>query len=348
MQLNDSLMLHIIITIDYEIFGDGSGNVLEHIVYPTERILQLCNTYEVPITIMFEINEYLKFIEYDDNLREDLGYSPAEIIKEQVIKALAMGHDVQLHIHPQWIDATYENMEWIIPNPLRSITDLKDEEIDEAIRKGKNELENLVRSSDFDYVCCAMRLSNLPWEEAPAEVILPMKKNGIKVHTLSAANNEKNNEKGYWSLDSENEVFEIPIHSIDRSVFFLFLKFHRLKTALYRRQFSKPNVYTKNILNGKSQYRNFFSFLTRKYSFKWDLCKQSAAEMLRFLDLGMKRYDHQKYQVPLVMISHSKDFFNDKNLENFFSTVKDRHLMMGDVRFSTLQEFVMNELTTYR
>ena len=182
-------MLNIIITIDYEIFGNGAGDVRNHMIFPTEKMLQICDRHEVPITIMFEKIEYLKFIEYDTVLTTDLGYSPSEYIRNQLINAMRRGHDVQLHIHPQWIDAKYENRRWMIPNPHRSIDDLSHNEIEELITNGKFELENLLKPNNPNYTCSAMRLTNMPWSQAPSEVISPMKRNGIKIHSLSASSN---------------------------------------------------------------------------------------------------------------------------------------------------------------
>lgn len=337
-------MLNIIITIDYEIFGNGTGNVKDHMLIPTDAILQICDRHEVPVTIMFEMNEYLKFIEYDSLLSSDLGYSPAEHIRKQVVSSFRRGHDAQLHIHPQWIDAEYENKQWIIRNPLRSITDLSQNEIDELIKNGKAELEGLLKPVNSNYTCCAMRLTNLPWSEAPPQVVLPMKNNGIKVHSLSVSNSPMNNEKGYWKLDSENDLFEIPIHSLEMPITSMMFRLQRIRTALYRRRFTYKAKSEGRNERGKLRVNSFLKLFSEKYSFKWDFCKQSAREMLKFLEVGMKKYDHEKYEVPLIMISHSKDFFNDKNLEKFLMDVKRTHVTAGRVRFSTLQEFIRNNL----
>lgn len=34
-------MKNIILTLDYELYGNGSGNVFRHIIEPTEKILSL-------------------------------------------------------------------------------------------------------------------------------------------------------------------------------------------------------------------------------------------------------------------------------------------------------------------
>ena len=72
------------------------------IIEPTNRILDICNRNGAKLTIMFEVAEYWAFKQYDDHLTNKLGYSPSQEMEQQAIKAIIQGHDVQLHIHPQW------------------------------------------------------------------------------------------------------------------------------------------------------------------------------------------------------------------------------------------------------
>ena len=58
---------------------------------------------------MFEVAEYWTFKKYDNHLTKKLGYSPSQMMEQQAIKAIMQGHDVQLHIHPQWIGAKLNN-----------------------------------------------------------------------------------------------------------------------------------------------------------------------------------------------------------------------------------------------
>ena len=75
-------------TLDYELFGDGSGNVFDNIIDPTERILSLCKDFNVRITIFFEVFEYLK-LKHEWELGNKMNYSknPAAAIKNQIKRA---------------------------------------------------------------------------------------------------------------------------------------------------------------------------------------------------------------------------------------------------------------------
>src|ERR1051325_4273984 len=105
-------MRHLVISVDYEVFGNGSGDVLRHIVAPARRMAELCNANGVPLTIFFEVEEYLAFQKWAAELKTDLGYDPARLMREHVSALVQEGHDVQLHLHPEWYGATLEDGSW--------------------------------------------------------------------------------------------------------------------------------------------------------------------------------------------------------------------------------------------
>lgn len=337
-------MIFIILTLDYEIFGNGAGDVLRHVVKPTDRILSILEQYNVPLTIMFEVGEYLKFQEYDAQIRKDKGYSYAEAMYKQVIKAYQKGHDVQLHIHPQWFQASYKNGKWIMDNPDVCISEFSANEIDKIISTSKKCLENILKPIDSVYSCKVLRLTNLNWSEAPRCVFASMAKNNLYVHSLAVSTNPKNTKKGYWYLDKNYPIIEIPIHALKMPIY-KYVNRYRIITALYRSLISKflwRNSKTrkkyKNIkkTQKRQSIKNIFKKIFDFYPAKWDFCKQSSEEMIYFLLKAMEIYDWQNYDIPLVMIGHSKDFFNDRNLALFLEKVKE----LNNVKFTTFNNFI--------
>src|SRR5881397_2674327 len=101
-------MRYLILSVDYEIFGDGSGDVRQDVTGPTERMARLCQRFGLPLTVFFEVEEYLAFDRYSEQLRKATGYDPAALMREQAVSLIQQGHDVQLHLHPEWQGAEYE------------------------------------------------------------------------------------------------------------------------------------------------------------------------------------------------------------------------------------------------
>lgn len=105
--------MNLVITFDYELYGDGSGNVFDHMITPTNKILEICDKEKIKTTIFFEVLEYIKLKE-QWTLGNSMGYqrNPIIAIEKQLQDAALNGHDIQLHIHPQWQQAIYESNTW--------------------------------------------------------------------------------------------------------------------------------------------------------------------------------------------------------------------------------------------
>lgn len=153
--------MNLSLTFDYELYGDGSGDVFQHIIEPTNRILNICDSNHIKTTIFFEVIEYLKLKEEWNNGNK-MGYSknPIEAIEKQLQEAAKKGHDIQLHVHPQWVKAKYEENQWKVDLSNWRLGDFKIEEnysIEDMLSNGKKTIENLIREVVSEYQCIALR-----------------------------------------------------------------------------------------------------------------------------------------------------------------------------------------------
>ena len=306
-------------------------------ICPTDKILRICESHKVPLTIMFEVNEYEKFLTYEKELIKDLGYSPARMIRDQIIGAYRKGHDIQPHLHPQWIKAKYSNKKWEMENPEISITEFSQPEIDSAVRQAVILIKKMLCPYDPNYRPSLVRLSNLPWIEAPADFLNAMANNNIHFHSLATADSPQNTECGFWPLDSELNLFEIPIHSKPLPGYRQ-LTWLRVKTAFYRAFFTNDKIQSQGTDEKKTRLEKIKKLLFGIRASKWDFCKQSSVEMLDWLKAGMERYAYTDYCVPLIMIGHSKDFFNEVNFNRFILTVLEMAGKNDQLCFSSLSQ----------
>jgi hypothetical protein len=165
MELQKKNTLDLIFTLDYEVYGDGSGDVFEVMIEPTNRYLEFCNKYSIKSTIFFEVMEFLK-MEEAWNAGNYMGYksSPVKAIREQIIKAHNLGHDIQLHIHPHWVNAEYKIDRWY-PDPkywkLTNVPLTGNDEfplgLKELLKTGKEGIEKLIKPVDPNYSCNIFR-----------------------------------------------------------------------------------------------------------------------------------------------------------------------------------------------
>ena len=87
------------------------------------------------------------FEKYNDQFLQDFGYSPAEKIKNQIIKAYKNGHDIQLHIHPQFREMTYKKGRFILKDSYKSMIDFSKKEAFHIIQEAKNRLYSIIESN---------------------------------------------------------------------------------------------------------------------------------------------------------------------------------------------------------
>jgi peptidoglycan/xylan/chitin deacetylase (PgdA/CDA1 family) len=100
-----------ILTLDYELFfGKNVGSPQVSIIECTNKLLAILNKFHakavffVDVTYLLQlktlkINNYLLQSDYDD-------------VVQHIKKLESEGHQIQLHIHPHWLDSTYDNNGW--------------------------------------------------------------------------------------------------------------------------------------------------------------------------------------------------------------------------------------------
>ena len=52
-------MIGLALTLDYEVYGDGEGSLSELAVAPTAKFLEICDEYNVKMTLFVDVAEIL-------------------------------------------------------------------------------------------------------------------------------------------------------------------------------------------------------------------------------------------------------------------------------------------------
>lgn len=104
-------MKEIILTVDYELFlGDITGTVKECMIEPTQKLASILEKNGSKMTIFWDILHFYQLIEFEKSFPELLQRRLS--IEEQILTLIKRGHDIQLHLHPHWLDASFENNKW--------------------------------------------------------------------------------------------------------------------------------------------------------------------------------------------------------------------------------------------
>jgi len=176
-------MLNICMTADHELFtGVNFVNEEEVLIKPTEQLLTTLEAHQIPLTLFTDVCSIER---YRKILPES---SFPDMIEAQLKRAVAAGHDVQLHLHPHWIDSEFTEGKWVTKYDrfrlhtwgFESKTGTADAST--IIRWGKIYLEALLRPVNPSYHCLSFRAGG--WCLQPEEPLLKaLISEGIRIDT---------------------------------------------------------------------------------------------------------------------------------------------------------------------
>jgi hypothetical protein len=338
---------------------------MRDVVYPTSRLLDICERHGAKMTIMFEVGEYWAFERYDGQLRQDLGYSPCGAMKTQTTEAIERGHDAQLHLHPQWIGAEYGKGLWQLRDSYWRLADLPDglgskeqvTSITGALYGGKRTLEDVIRPVKADYECVCFRAGGF-YAQPSSCIIRAMKRVGLRADSSVVKGYRTDapfavdyshvgiGKAAWWTTDAEltkegapgENVIELSVSSRMEPYWKSFKK-TTLRAALRRHKIERAvprNHFLGNRMSSVPAGRVVLKNLLKKHAGTFDFCKLSCRDMLK----RIQELDDRRQQ-PVVMIGHSKDFVNDRQFEEFLAALS----RIRTVRFASMSEILQEALS---
>jgi peptidoglycan/xylan/chitin deacetylase (PgdA/CDA1 family) len=134
---------NVFITLDYELFmGNITGTVINCMIKPLDKLIEILNKHKIKITIFVDAAYLLRLSELKFNsqkLQQDY-----KLIVDQLKLLSIQGHDIQLHIHPQWLNATYFKNNWILDSTKYKLSDIEDSEVSKLFKESKELLEEII------------------------------------------------------------------------------------------------------------------------------------------------------------------------------------------------------------
>ena len=82
-----------LLSVDYELFGNGSGDLYHDLIYPTNRLLYFLDCFNEKAIFYVEGLEFSKLCFAGIDVTD---------IKAQIVNIVERGHSIGLHVHPQW------------------------------------------------------------------------------------------------------------------------------------------------------------------------------------------------------------------------------------------------------
>jgi hypothetical protein len=151
-------MIYLALTHDWELRGDGSGDIEKIQFAPLRRLLEIYAKFGARTTILPELMQQIRFRRLEAAHPE---LKPlADSWDEHVRDASRRGHDIQLHLHPHWVNAKYQDGRWQLGDDW-SILNYDRDTAYAMLADGKAYLENLLQPIDSNYRCLAFRAGAL-------------------------------------------------------------------------------------------------------------------------------------------------------------------------------------------
>jgi hypothetical protein len=150
--------IHLALTHDWELRGDGSGDIEAIQFAPLRKLLEIYAKFGARTTVLPDVMQQMAFRRCESSHSELK--TAADSWDQHARDAFRQGHDIQLHLHPQWRNAVYANGVWQL-NGDWSILNYDRDTAYAMLAEGKEYLERLLRPIDADYQCLAFRAGAL-------------------------------------------------------------------------------------------------------------------------------------------------------------------------------------------
>lgn len=323
-------MVECIFTIDYEIYGNGSGSLREHILGPMERIKGLFEQANVPCVVFVEVAE-LECIERE-NSDPDI-----QAIRRQIRELHECGFEIGLHIHPQWYNARYVNGTWLLDYGEYNLCTLSEDRIDVLIGRALAYLRSVL--GDDQYTPVSFRAGN--WLLQPTAIAARvLSRHGIRIDSSVF----KGGLQRKWNLDYRRatangwywrflddvtapslrgSLLEVPIYT-------RMVPFWRMITG---KRVRLQNRAPAGANDGNQFVSRMLDWLRFRYPLKFDFCRMTLTEQEAMLAKVMEedRGDPGAYK-PVALIGHTKDFGGTTTLEALLCRLRTCGISVSTLR----------------
>jgi hypothetical protein len=335
-------------TLDYELFGDGTGNVYREQIIPTSQLMDICDLYGAKLTIYFEYGQYMAFEKYS-NFNVEFAKANQSIL-HQLKELIARGHDVQFHFHPTWIGASYSiDGGFVLNKNVYDITLLSEKKMVEILCEGKKFLEANLRPINECYRCISFRAGAWSAKDS-GKLISALLKSGYRIDSTVAKGAHL--KSGYGSFDFRcvpaksswytredlcrettdgDSILELPIltRRTKLSPFFYISNKRRFVNSIVN------NFYKIKITDeGSSIFGKIKKIFNRDFMFA-DFNFMPSNTLLKMVDKEIDSLCLPEKLTPITLIGHSKTSYQNDDLHLFIRALEKEY----NVRYDTVSSY---------
>jgi len=320
-------MIDCIFTLDYEIYGNGTG-VLKDLVYdPAERLRSIFRNWNAQFVAFVEVAELEKIEAWGTD-------SAIDLVKRQIRDLHEEGCEIGLHLHPQWCNANYDNGRWALDVSEYNLCTLPRPRIAQIIQRSLDYLRYALNQSSFTPL--SFRAGN--WLFQPTRTAASvLGESGIKIdssvfkggvqhnHGLDYRHASKNGY--YWRFTSDVNHADATGPWIEVPIYTEMVPFWRMPTSRRMRFGNKFGLVNQCARQKVNRLRDF---VRCRYPMKLDFCRMTLKELTCMMDgvIREDREDPASYR-PVVAIGHTKDLNNPQTVDGFLSFLRAKGLSIS-------------------
>jgi len=311
-------MIECVLTLDYEIYGNGGGSLRDLVLDPTRRLTELFREFDAPLVIFAEAMEFARMEEAQSD-------PDTAAVRAQLRELRAGGHEIALHLHPWWANARYMHGRWQLDWSERSICTLERDRVEAIV----SEAIRYLRDSLEDPCFTPLSFRSGLWLMQPTQVVANvLARHGIqvdssvfkggRVHGLGLDYRPALGNDSFWRFgddvnmpDPHGTLWEIPIHT-QLVPFWQMLGRKRLKLQNKMRSVGQGSLLPR-------RWRDFLRF---RYPRKLDFCRMTFDEMREAIEGTLHQRTEERSVV--VAIGHSKDFVDSEAIRRFLAYLQER------------------------
>lgn len=345
---------HFISTFDYEIFGDGNGCLQKCLLNPMQDILDTAEQVGSPQTFFVDLLEFASFRQASLDGHKLGSHYPD--VEQQLTTLTERGHNIQWHLHPQWLDAAPTDDGWTLDLSKWRIGDLSTADIDRCFAEGLRYAETLKL---FEHPRNGIVFRAGGWAIQPSTALqASFEKYGI-IMDSTVAPGAKNLAKGDWfdfsrapkdipywpfsdnvcesTADQNNHShpLQIPIATehLGRKKHIQALKESRATPGLpcgCIGSYAGPNNKVQEIIGKISKVLNIGNVM-------FDTSTLPGWALIDATEQYMQRYKSYDSAIPIVSIGHNKNFTkqSQKNFQEYLGWLSQH----PEIEFSSYDQW---------
>jgi peptidoglycan/xylan/chitin deacetylase (PgdA/CDA1 family) len=317
-------MVECVFTIDYEIYGDGRGSLKELVYEPARRLKAMFDQAGAKLVVFVEAAELEKI----DEFRTD----PAiDDVKQQIRSFYEDGHEIALHIHPQWYNARYEDGVWNLDYDEYSLGLLSEQRIDAIVGRAIAYLRGVLDDSDFTPL--SFRAGN--WLFQPtAKIARVLARHGVKIdssvfkggrqrkHGLDYRRAGRNGY--YWNFSDDVNVADPGGPLLEIPVYTRMVPFWKMVTG------KRLGLQAKAHSGGKpmrDRFERLLDLARFRHPLKFDFCRMTLSELEETIEMASHADQAEPHaRRPIVAIGHTKDLEDFETIHAFLSYLQRKSI----------------------